>query len=80
MREVALTYDIPVAKLIGNKVIKAAQIGIVGRNLVMLRQRTNVWTDPEFNNAGSTGNAVGVTTEEETPPTRVYGFNVKLTF
>jgi outer membrane receptor protein involved in Fe transport len=80
LREVSLTYDLPVAKLIGVKIIKSAQIGIVGRNLLMWRPKTNVWTDPEFNNAKSEGNAVGLTSEEQTPPTRVYGFSVKLTF
>ncbi|NVO19126.1 MAG: SusC/RagA family TonB-linked outer membrane protein [Bacteroidetes bacterium] len=80
LREVALTYELPVKELIGTKVLKSAQIGIVGRNLLMWRPKTNVWTDPEFNNASSTGNAVGLTSEEQTPPTRVYGFSVKLTF
>jgi len=80
LREVSLTYDVPVDKLFGNKVIKVAQIGIVGRNLVMLRPKTNVWTDPEFNTSAATTNAVGATSEQQTPPTRVYGFSVKLTF
>lgn len=80
LREVSLTYDVPVEKLIGTKVIKAAQVGIVGRNLVMWRPKTNMWTDPEFNTAAATTNAVGRTSEDQTPPTRVYGFSVKLTF
>ena len=48
LREVSLTYDIPVKNILGG-LIKDAQIGIVGRNLMMLRPRTNIWTDPEFN-------------------------------
>jgi TonB-linked SusC/RagA family outer membrane protein len=81
LREVSLTYDLPVDKFFGSKkVLKAAQVGIVGRNLLMWRPKTNVWTDPEFNNSKAEGNAVGITTEEQTPPTRVYGFSVKLTF
>ena len=50
----------------------------------MLRPKTNMWTDPEFNGANATqsgsSNAVGYTTVYQTPPTRVYGFSVKLTF
>ena len=46
----------------------------------MWRPKTNVWTDPEFNNSGATTNAVGYTTEDQTPPTRVLGFRVNLTF
>jgi TonB-linked SusC/RagA family outer membrane protein len=80
LREVALTYDVPVEKLFGGKVIKMAQVGLVGRNLLMLRPKTNVWTDPEFNNSSVTSNAVGFTTEDQTPPTRLYGFSLKLTF
>ncbi len=80
LREVALTYDVPVNQLFGGKVIKTAQLGIVGRNLLMLRPKTNVWTDPEFNNSTSSTNAVGYTDTYQTPPTRLYGFSVKLTF
>jgi len=80
LREVALTYDIPVKNLFGGNVIKMAQVGLVGRNLLMLRPKSNVWTDPEFNSSLTTTNAVGYTTEDQTPPTRVYGFSVKLTF
>jgi TonB-linked SusC/RagA family outer membrane protein len=80
LREVALTYDVPVQNLFGGKVIKMAQVGLIGRNLLMLRPKSNVWTDPEFNNSSSSSNAVGFTTEDQTPPTRLYGFSVKLTF
>lgn len=80
LREVALTYDVPVQTLFGGNFLKSAQIGFVGRNLLMLRPKANVWTDPEFNNSAVTSNAVGFTTENQTPPTRTYGFSVKLTF
>jgi TonB-linked SusC/RagA family outer membrane protein len=79
LREVSLSYDIPVKNILGGK-IQAAQIGVVGRNLIMLRPKTNMWTDPEFNNENGTSNAVGNTDYNQTPPTRVYGFSVKLTF
>jgi TonB-linked SusC/RagA family outer membrane protein len=79
LREVSISYDVPVKNLF-NGAIKAAQIGIVGRNLLMFVPKTNVWTDPEFNTQGGTSNALGYTTEYQTPPTRVYGFSVKLTF
>jgi hypothetical protein len=79
LREVALSYDIPVKKFMGG-FIKEAQIGIVGRNLIMIRPKTNIWTDPEFNSRNGNSNAVGYTNENQTPPTRIFGFNVKLTF
>jgi TonB-linked SusC/RagA family outer membrane protein len=80
LREVSVTYDLPVDKIAGGKLFTGAQIGLVGRNLIMLRPKTNVWTDPEFNTNETTSNAVGFTNEDQTPPTRVYGFTVKLTF
>ena len=80
LREVALTYDIPVKKIFGTNIIQMAQVGLVGRNLLMLRPKSNVWTDPEFNNSATTTNAVGYTDTYQTPPTRVYGFSLKLTF
>jgi TonB-linked SusC/RagA family outer membrane protein len=79
LREVSLSYDIPVKNILGGA-IKGAQIGIVGRNLLMLRPKTNMWTDPEFNNENGTSNAAGFTDYNQTPPTRIYGFSVKLTF
>ena len=79
LREVSLSYDVPVKNILGGA-IKAAQIGLVGRNLLMLRPSSNVWTDPEFNNEGGTSNAVGNTNIYQTPPTRIYGFSIKLTF
>jgi hypothetical protein len=79
LREVSLAYDVPVQKILGGK-IRGFQVGILGRNLLMWRPKTNIWTDPEFNTRGGTSNAVGYTTEYQTPPTRVYGFSVKLTF
>ena len=80
LREVALTYDIPVDRIFGANFIKNAQVGIVGRNLLLIRPKTNGWTDPEFNNSSSTSNAVGYTDTYQTPPTRLYGFSLKLTF
>jgi TonB-linked SusC/RagA family outer membrane protein len=80
LREVTLTYDIPVEQIFGGHIIKNAQVGIVGRNLLLIRPKTNGWTDPEFNNSTSTSNAVGYTDTYQTPPTRLYGFSLKLTF
>lgn len=79
IREVALNYSLPVQNILRGA-IKDAQIGIVGRNLFMFRPVTNMWTDPEFNTRGGTSNAVGYTNVYQTPPTRIYGFSVKLTF
>ncbi len=78
LREIALTYSVPKKLLGGGKFISRATVSLVGRNLLMLRPKTNQWTDPEF--ANTTGNDIGTTTVGQTPPTRIMGFNVNLTF
>ena len=78
LREVVLSYDLPQRWLANGKVIKKASVALIGRNLVMLRPKTNEWTDPEFSN--TTNNAIGTTDIGQTPPTRIFGFNVNLTF
>jgi len=77
LREVSLSYDFSTdfTRRIG---IEAMNIGAFGRNLLTLRPKENVYTDPEFN--FTTGNAVGITTQAQTPPTRQYGLNLNITF
>lgn len=79
LREASLTYDFPTTLLSGTKFIKHLSVGIVGRNLLMLRPKSNQYTDPEFSSSGS-GNAVGRTNENQLPPTRIFGANVTVTF
>jgi len=80
LREANLTYNVPASFLTRNaSFIKRASVSLLGRNLLMLRPKSNSYTDPEFSDAGS-GNAVGQTSVGETPPTRFYGANITLTF
>jgi hypothetical protein len=78
LRELSLSYDIPQSLLSKSKVIKKASLTLSGRNLLRWVPKTNVWSDPEF--SVDTGNGVGRTSILETPPTRLYGFTVNLTF
>ncbi|HEX9511082.1 MAG TPA: SusC/RagA family TonB-linked outer membrane protein [Puia sp.] len=89
LREVAITYQFPASLLAKVSFIKKASIGLVGRNLLMIRPKSNFWTDPEFNdnsvsgigtNGKGTANAIGSTSEFQTPPTRIFGANLTLTF
>jgi hypothetical protein len=80
LREVSLTYNIP-ASVFGStvgKVVKGATVGINGRNLVTWRPKSNQWTDPEFST--TTGNAAGVSSASQLPPTRIFGASVNLRF
>jgi TonB-linked SusC/RagA family outer membrane protein len=75
LREASLTYDIPKKCFKNNTVIKGISISAIGRNLLMWRPKTNQFTDPEFS-TNANGNAVGYTTEYQTPPTRIISFSI----
>lgn len=78
IREVSLSYGIPSSWLSKTKVVKKASVSLVGRNLLTILPKSNLYTDPEFN--VGTGNAVGFINIGITPPTRTYGLNIDLTF
>jgi outer membrane receptor protein involved in Fe transport len=79
LREVSLSYELPKSALAwSNNSIAGVRIGLVGRNLLMLLPKNNIYTDPEFST--TTGNEVGYSTSGQTPATRSYGLNITLTF
>ncbi|WP_228852351.1 SusC/RagA family TonB-linked outer membrane protein [Aegicerativicinus sediminis] len=77
LREVSLTYTFN-QDLVERMGFDNLTLGLYGRNLLTLRPKDNVYTDPEFN--FTTGNAVGVGTQSQTAPTRQVGMSVSLTF
>ncbi|KIA94939.1 hypothetical protein OC25_08385 [Pedobacter kyungheensis] len=81
IRELSLSYDVPAAFLAKSKVVKAARISVQGRNLFIFLPKTNVYTDPEYSdgNGSSSGNAIGLTNLNQTPPSRYYGATLTLT-
>jgi hypothetical protein len=78
LREVAIAYDIPKAIYGNSKFVQRATLTVSGRNLVLLRPATNKWTDPEFSE--DTGNGVGRTSENQSPPTRIFSATLSVTF
>ena len=77
LREVLLSYNLD-TEVLGKIGIENLTLGLFGRNLLTFRPKDNVYTDPEFN--FTTGNAMGVGTQAQTPPTRQYGVNVTVKF
>jgi len=80
LREVSVSYNIP-TKVLGSslsKVVKGATVTLNARNLLMFLPESNEWTDPEFSTG--TGNASGVSTAGQLPPTRIFGANLTLRF
>ena len=78
IREISLGYEIPM-KWFGNQnVIKRASFSLNARNVFIWLPKSNEWTDPDFN--FTTGNASGVNSSSNTPPTRIFGANLTFTF
>lgn len=79
LREVSLLYDLPNTLFSNSKFFKGASLNLVGRNLLILLPKTNVYTDPEFSDNG-TGNYVGLNSLSQNPPSRYYGATLTLKF
>ena len=81
IREISIGYDLPGKLLAKSKVIKAARVSVQGRNLFIFLPNTNVYTDPEYSdgNGSSSGNAIGLTSLNQSPPSRFFGATVSLT-
>ena len=79
LRELSLTYNVPHSILAKTKLIKTASVGLEGRNLFLWVPKSNLYTDPDYSDAGSTSNGIGLT-GYQSPPSRFYGVNVSLNF
>ena len=77
IREVNLNFDLS-QFVKSTRYIKGMSLALTGRNLALWKPKNNPWADPEFNLDDS--NAVGQTSAAQTPPTRLFGANLQLTF
>ncbi len=77
VREIALQYNLPQSLLSNLKYVKGATISVQGRNLFLFTPKSNIYTDPDYLLGG---NAIGINTLGQTPPTRYYGATLSLTF
>lgn len=78
-REASISYNIPVNTFLKGAV-KRASISVQGRNLFIWTPKTNLYTDPEYSDRGSTSNTIGITTLSQIPPARYFGGTLSLTF
>jgi TonB-linked SusC/RagA family outer membrane protein len=79
LREASLTYNLSPKFAQSTKVIKSASISLVGRNLFIWLPKDNLYTDPDYSDAGSTANGIGLTGYQP-PPSRYYGANLSVNF
>ena len=80
LREMSVSYDLP-NKILGNrKIIKGITVSVQGRNLLVWLPKDNIYTDPEYSDAGSGSNGIGLTGLGQTPPSRFYGATATFKF
>jgi hypothetical protein len=82
LRELSLAYQLPQTVLAKTKFIKNITVSVQGRNLFYWLPKTNFYTDPEYNEGGSssTTNGQGITGISSAPPSRYYGGTLSITF
>ncbi|SES96161.1 SusC/RagA family TonB-linked outer membrane protein [Hymenobacter actinosclerus] len=78
IRELTLGYALPASMVSKVGFVKGATLNIFGRNLFTWVPKENIYTDPEFSFSNS--NAIGINTNLQTPPTRLYGATITATF
>ncbi len=78
LREVVVSYDFPRSWIAPTRIVQHATLTVSGRNLLMLRPKSNIWTDPEYSE--DTSNAVGRTGEGQAPPTRIVSATLSIQF
>jgi len=79
LRELSLTYNLSPKLVTKTKVLKSASISAVGRNLLIWVPKTNLYTDPDYSDAGNTSNGIGLTGYQP-PPSRYFGGNISINF
>ncbi len=75
LRELNISYTIPVGALAWQNAIRHASIGFVGTNLFIIRDKQNTMGDPEY----LYNNTDGYLSFRQVPPYRTYGFTLNVT-
>jgi hypothetical protein len=79
LREFTISYSLPNKWIGGGKVIKKVTVSAVGKNLLLIVPKSNQWGDPEFN-FSTTGNTFGLASGFQSPPSRLFGGSISVTF
>jgi TonB-dependent SusC/RagA subfamily outer membrane receptor len=79
LRELNISYNLPLKWFGGNKVIKRFTVSAIGKNLLLIVPKSNQWGDPEFNYS-STGNTFGLASSFQSPASRLFGGSITVQF
>jgi hypothetical protein len=79
LRELAISYTLPFSWIGDEKIVKRVVVSAVGRNLFTFLPKSNRYADPEFNYTAA-GNTFGINSVFSTPPARIFGGSLTVTF
>ncbi len=79
LREVNISYNLPLKWIGGGRVIKRLTVSAIGKNLFLIVPKSNQWGDPEFNSA-SGANTFGLSSSFQSPASRLFGGTVTVQF
>lgn len=79
LREVNISYNLPLRWIGGGKYIQRITVSAIGRNLLLLVPKSNQWGDPEFNYS-STNNTYGISSSYQSPASRLFGGSITVQF
>lgn len=80
LREASISYTLPASLLANMNFIKSVTVSVQGRNLFLWLAKDNLYTDPEYSDAGSTSNGIGLNGTGQTPPSRYFGGTLSVNF
>ncbi|MDJ0364780.1 SusC/RagA family TonB-linked outer membrane protein [Hymenobacter sp. H14-R3] len=81
IRELSLSYALPMEVLTKTGFIKGASLNVYGRNLFTWVPKENIYTDPELSTSlGTNSNAVGINSNLGLPATKFVGASINATF
>lgn len=79
LRELNLSYNLPLKWIGSGKYIQRLTVSAIGRNLLLFVPKSNQWGDPEFNYS-STGNTYGISSSFQSPASRLFGGSITVQF
>jgi TonB-linked SusC/RagA family outer membrane protein len=79
LREVNLSYNLPLKWIGGGKFVQRLTVSAIGKNLLLFVPQSNKWGDPEFNYS-ATNNTFGISSSFQSPASRLFGGSITVQF
>jgi TonB-linked SusC/RagA family outer membrane protein len=79
LREVNISYNLPLKWIGGGKIVQRVTVSAIGKNLLLLVPKSNQWGDPEFNYSAS-NNTYGISSSFQSPASRLFGGAITVQF